>query len=119
VSDTREYPGRVLFVVAILLAIFVLPQPWGLIVVVVAGVAELAESGFLLWWSQRRNARVGVETLVGQKAVAVGVLAPAGQVKVGGEIWGARSDTAISSGTAVVVRGVDGLTLLVEPAVEC
>jgi membrane-bound ClpP family serine protease len=107
-----------LLVLAILLAIFVLPQPWGLIIVVVAGVVELAESGILLWWSQRRRARVGVETMVGRTAVAVSALAPAGQVKVDGEIWGARSDSSISSGSQVLVRGVDGLTLLVERVVE-
>jgi membrane protein implicated in regulation of membrane protease activity len=106
----------VLFVIAVLLAIFVLPQPWGLVAVVVAGVIELAESALFLWWSQRRKSRVGVETLVGQTAIAVSALSPGGQVKVGGEIWGARSDTAISSGAEVVVREVDGLTLIVEPA---
>jgi membrane-bound serine protease (ClpP class) len=108
----------VLLVIAIVLAIFFLPQPWGLIAVVAAGVVETAESLLLLWWSQRRRARVGVETLVGRRAVAVSLLAPRGQVKIDGELWDARSDGSVEGGAEVVVRGIEGLTLLVESSSE-
>jgi membrane protein implicated in regulation of membrane protease activity len=108
----------VLIVIAILLAIFFLPQPWGLLAVVVAGVVETAESLLFVWWSQRRRARVGVETLVGRTAVAVSALAPRGQVKIDGELWEARSDGLVESGTEVVVKDVEGLTLLVEGSSE-
>jgi len=39
-------------------------------------------------------------------------------VKLDGELWGARSETTIETGAAVVVRDVEGLTLVVEPDPE-
>lgn len=105
-----------LFLIALLLAIFVLPSPWGLVAVVVAGVLDIVETGLFIWWSKRRRSSVGVETLVGRQGVAVGELWPDGQVKIGGEIWRARCDGGCDAGTKVVVRSVEGLTLVVSPA---
>jgi membrane-bound serine protease (ClpP class) len=95
---------------AILLAIFVLPSPWGLIAVAAGGLLDVAESLFLLRWSRRRRAVSGVEALIGQRAV---VSTPT-QVRVAGELWEARSERPLRPGDEVVVRAVDGLTLLVE-----
>jgi len=106
----------VLFLVALLLAIFVLPSTWGIVVVVGAAVLDLAEIGVGLWWSKRRKAAVGGDALVGVTGVAVGELWPDGQVKVNGEIWRARCDGGCEAGTSVVVLAVEGLTLEVEPA---
>jgi len=108
----------VLTLIAILLAIFVLPEPWGLIAIVVGGLLDIAEVIVFRAWSKRRKPSVGVETLVGKTAVALGALSPRGQVRLDGEIWEARSDTAVVRGDEVVVRAVEGLTLLVEPAGE-
>ena len=107
-----------LLVLAVVLAIFVLPSPWGVIAIVGAGVVELAESAALVWWSRRRKARVGVETFVGRTAVALSAVGSGGQVRIEGEIWNARSEAPISQGDEVVVRGVEGLTLVVEPAAK-
>jgi membrane-bound serine protease (ClpP class) len=104
----------VLTLIAVALAIFVLPQPWGLVGIVVAGIADLGEVAFFRSWSQRRRASVGVEALVGRTALALGRLAPRGQVRVDGEIWEARSDGPVSRGDEVVIRDVEGLTLVVE-----
>ena len=101
--------------IAVLLALFVLPYPWNLIVVIAAAVVDVIETGAFLWWSKRRRAAVGAETLIGKKAVAVGNLWPDGQVRVDGELWNARCDGGAEAGTRVVVRGIDGLTLEVEP----
>jgi membrane protein implicated in regulation of membrane protease activity len=106
----------VLLVIAALLALFVLPSPWGLVAVVVAGVLEIGETGLFIWWSQRRRASVGAETLVGRRGVAVRELWPNGQVKIDGEIWNARCDGGCDPGTEVVVRSIEGLTLVVDPA---
>jgi membrane protein implicated in regulation of membrane protease activity len=106
----------VLFLIALLLAIFVLPSPWGLVAVIVGAALDIAETGLFIWWSKRRQATVGVETLVGKRGVAVGDLWPLGQVKVAGEIWQGRCEGGCDAGTAVVVRSVDGLTLVVDPA---
>jgi membrane-bound serine protease (ClpP class) len=104
----------VLFLVGVLLAVFVLPQPWGLVAIAVGAALDIAETGGFLWWSGRRKALVGVEALVGRRGVAVGDLRPEGQVRVGGEIWKARCEGYCEAQTEVVVRGVDGLTLVVE-----
>ena len=105
-----------LVLVALLLAIFVLPSPWGLVAVAVAAAIDIAETGLFVWWSQRRKSSVGVETLVGRQGVAVGDLWPEGQVRVNGEIWRARCTGGCDAGTSVVVRSVEGLTLVVDPA---
>lgn len=105
-----------LFTIAVLLAIFVLPSPWGLVAVVVGGTLDVAETGLFLWWSKRRRASVGVESLVGRTGVASTDLWPEGQIKIGGEIWKARCEGGCDAGTRVVVREVDGLTLVVDPA---
>ena len=105
-----------LFLIALLLALFVLPSPWGIAAVVVAGVLDIGETALFIWWSKRRRATVGTETLVGRRGVAVRELWPTGQVKIGGEIWNARCDGGCNPGTEVVVRSVEGLTLVVDPA---
>ena len=99
---------------AILLAIFVLPSPWGIVAVVAGGLIDIAESLALLRWSRRRRAATGVETLVGRTAV---VSSPT-QVRVGGELWEAISDVPLVRGESMQVTGVDGLTLRVSPRIR-
>jgi membrane protein implicated in regulation of membrane protease activity len=112
----RAYYARtVLFLIALFLAVFVLPQPWGLVVVTVAALVEIAEGFAFMWWSKRGRVRVGVETLVGRSGVAVSALWPEGQVKVDGEVWRARCAGGCDTGDRVVVTAVDGLTLVVVP----
>ena len=106
------------FIGAVLLAIFVLPSPWGLVAIIVAGVYEIAQTIFAIRWSQRRRARVGAEALVGVGANVVTRCSPRGRVAVGGEIWNARCEQGADVGEKVRVRGVQGLTLLVERAQE-
>jgi membrane-bound serine protease (ClpP class) len=105
-----------LFLIGVLLAVFVLPQPWGLVAIAVGAALDIAETGAFLWWSGRRKALVGVEALVGKRGVAVGDLRPHGQVRVSGEIWKARCESGCDAGFEVEVRDVDGLTLVVVPA---
>jgi len=67
----------------------------------------------------RRNKVVtGQQGLVGETGVARTALAPHGKVFVHGEIWDAVATTPLAAGLPVVVRGVDGLTLQVEPVVS-
>jgi membrane-bound serine protease (ClpP class) len=100
-----------LLVGAILLAVFVLPSPWGIVAVVAGGLIDIGESLALMKWSKRRRSPVGVEALVGQSAV---VTSPT-QVRVAGETWEARADRPLVPGEDVIVVGVDGLTLEVSP----
>jgi membrane protein implicated in regulation of membrane protease activity len=92
---------------AILLAIFVLPSPWGIVAVISGGLLDIGESLALLKWSHRRRAATGAEALVGQRAV---VSSPT-QVRVAGEIWQVRSIEPLVEGEELEVTGVDGLTL--------
>jgi membrane-bound serine protease (ClpP class) len=64
----------------------------------------------------RRNKVVtGVEGLVGETGIAQTPLSPCGKIFVHGEIWDAVSSSDVPMGQSVVVRRVDGLSLLVEP----
>ena len=105
-----------LFLLGVVLAIFVLPSPWGLVAIVVGGLLDIAETGVFLWWSRRRRATVGVDSLVGKTGVASTALWPEGQVRIRGELWKARCEGGCDPGTSVVVREIDGLTLVVEAA---
>jgi membrane protein implicated in regulation of membrane protease activity len=94
----------------ILLAVFVVPWPWGIVTVLVGGLLDVAETFAFLWWSKRRRSSVGTETLVGQRAV----VATPTQVRVAGELWNAQSARQLVPGEDVTVRAVEGLTLVVD-----
>jgi membrane protein implicated in regulation of membrane protease activity len=94
----------------ILLAVFVVPWPWGIATVLGGGLLDIGESLVLLRWSRRRRAVTGAEALIGRTAV----VATPTQVRVAGELWAARADHSLAVGDEVVVRAVDGLTLRVE-----
>lgn len=65
----------------------------------------------------RRNKVVtGEQGLIGETGVAQTALSPRGKVFVHGELWDAISSANLPIGQLVVVRGVDGLVLQVEPA---
>lgn len=100
--------------VALALAILVLEEPWSWIAVGLGATWELAETTLLVRWSQRRRSVVGAEALVGRQAVVAADCMPQGQVRVAGELWQARCAAGAGVGDEVVVREVDGLTLVVE-----
>lgn len=104
-----------LTIAAIVLAVLVLPSPWGVIAVITAGLIDIGETIFFVRWSKRRRSTVGAETLVGRPATVVRALTPRGQVKLDGELWEARSEYDLLPGEEVVVRAVDGLVLDVDP----
>ena len=94
----------------ILLAVFVIPWPWGIFAILGGALLDIGESAVFLRWSRRRKSPVGADALVGQTAV---VATPA-QVRVAGELWAARSDVPLVPGEEVLVAGIDGLTLVVK-----
>lgn len=102
-------------VVAIALAIFVLPSPWGIVAVFVGVAVEVVEQVFWFRYQARRKVRTGVEGHVGERAEVVRALDPEGRVKFRGEVWKARGSEPIAVGEAVTVTSTDGLTLVVEP----
>jgi membrane-bound serine protease (ClpP class) len=107
--------AHVSLIIALALALFVLPTPWNVAVVAGAAVWELSTALGGLWWSQRRAAKVGVETLIGREVEVRRACHPRGEVRVRGEIWQARCDQGANVGDRVRIVGLDGLTLVVEP----
>jgi membrane-bound serine protease (ClpP class) len=56
--------------------------------------------------------------MIGATAIARTPLNPTGQVEIRGELWQAslRGQIPLAIGSAVYVRGIEGLVLIVEPA---
>src|SRR5215831_16899536 len=100
--DTPIPEMRVKLVTALAVSI-----PLGAITVLLMSVALRA---------RRNKVLTGVEGLVGQIGTAQTALAPAGKVFVHGEIWDAVASADVPIGERVVVQGVDGLQLRVDPA---
>jgi membrane-bound serine protease (ClpP class) len=118
-SDSAIRPGSILpvisLIIAILLALFVLPSPWGLVAVLGAACLEVVEITWGLRLARRRSS-VGAQTMIGREAIVVRALDPEGQVAIDGERWTARCATPAPVNTKVVIESIDGLTLGVRPA---
>jgi membrane-bound serine protease (ClpP class) len=81
--------------------------------------------GLITFWltsialrARRNKSLLGPQAMVGRYAVVRTALAPLGQVEVRGELWQATLEGggASPAGATVVVRAVDGLSLLVAAA---
>jgi membrane-bound serine protease (ClpP class) len=68
--------------------------------------------------AQRRAVRTGASGLMGERAVVIERIAPSGRVRLGNEIWNARSARTIEVGAEVEITGVDRLTLDVRPTAK-
>lgn len=96
---------------------------FGVPVALIAGIGAASAGGFLaaLWFAARARRRpviTGVDELVGHRAIALGDFRDDGRVHVRGEVWQARSDTAVQRGQPVRVLAVEGLVLHVIPETE-
>jgi len=89
---------------------------WG----VIAG-ATVATAAFFLFIvgaalrAQKTRVATGGKGLEGEHAIVVARLGPAGQVRLGDEIWNAVAETDVEVGSEVEITGVDRLTLRVRP----
>ncbi len=105
-----------LLVLALIAALFWLPEPWNYLVVIAAGVVEVVEVSFFIWYSKRRRATTGAEALPGQRGTVVETCRPVGQIRVDGELWRARCEEGADPGETVVVESLGpNLTLIVRP----
>src|SRR5918996_4741829 len=95
--------------------LFVLPDPWRVVVLAVAAVVEVGEVFFWIKFLGRYRVQTGAEGLVGVRAEVIEPCAPRGRVRVHGEIWNARCETSAAPGEAVRGGGGEGVTLVVEP----
>ena len=104
-----------ILLLAILVAAFVVPWPWSLLVL---GLGIVGEVGEIVWGrrlARRWRPRTGAEAMVGTIGVVATTCRPTGQVRVHGELWAARCDAGADPGERVRVDAVDGLTLRVSP----
>lgn len=115
-GSSRGDNQLVFITIAVLLAIFVIPDPWRYPVVGLAVIAEVAETFFWMRLLRRQPVNVGAEALIGTMARVIAPCHPIGEVRVHGEVWQARCDAGADVGQRVRVRARDGLTLLVEHA---
>ena len=65
--------------------------------------------------SQLRRPSTGREGMVGEEGEAVTDIDGKGKVRVVGELWDARCDRTVRKGDKVIVKGLEGMTLVVEP----
>lgn len=100
--------------VAIALAVFVLPSPWGIVAVLIGVGIEVGEQVFWFHFLRRYKIRAGAEAHVGERAEVVRACVLEGRVKFRGELWNARASEPLAVGERVRVAAVDGLTLEVE-----
>jgi membrane protein implicated in regulation of membrane protease activity len=69
-------------------------------------------------WRSYDRSRPSVHSLVGTEGTVEERLAPAGYVRIRGELWQAErmgTDSPIEKGAIVRIEGIRGLTLLVVP----
>jgi membrane-bound serine protease (ClpP class) len=105
----------VVFVLALLIALFFVPSPWSILVILAGAVAEVGE---VIWGrrlAQRWRPRTGAEAMIGETAQVVTACRPRGQVRVRGELWEAVADEGADPGDTVRIEAIDGLTLVVAP----
>lgn len=122
-----QKPRRELFlgisiVVLIIGSIFLFPSQSGgpAVNLLVAFIASVLVAGFL-WIAVGKSMQAAftrpshdLDTLIGQVGEAKTKILDEGSVQVAGELWTARSEKPIKSGTAVRVVNRDGFVLIVE-----
>jgi len=99
--------------VAVLLALFVLPSPWGLVLVGSALAWEILEKVFWFSYTKRIPLAVGPETMVGRQVEVIAACRPEGKVRLRSESWKARCSEGAEIGEKVTVKAVEQLTLIV------
>jgi len=73
---------------------------------------------FFVWRAYDQNPLADANSMVGLHGVAKDRLAPSGYVEVHGELWQAEvmeGGPPVESGKGIRVRGIRGLTLIVQP----
>ena len=98
---------------ALVLALFVLPAPWGVVVVVSAAAWELLEKGFWFYRMKRVPVAVGREAMIGQRVDVIAACRPFGKVRLSSERWNASCKEGADVGDTVIVEAVERLTLIV------
>jgi len=80
-----------------------------------AGGLVIVAMGWVASRSLRRPVVTGVQAMIGDRAEVVEAVDGKSRIRYGGELWNARSASALQAGQIVRITQVDGLTLWVEP----
>ena len=105
--DEAIVVGLVIFV----LSRFGIRTPIWVVVLVVAAFIGWATFSYI---AMKKNPQLGFENMVGASGTTVDCLSPNGTVRIGHELWAAKShEGKIEAGVAVVVNGQSGLLLSV------
>lgn len=71
--------------------------------------------------SRKDSVQTNAYSIIGKKGIVTRKIDSKkgiGQVKIGSEVWTAKSTSAISEGTEVVVKEIDGVKVVVEPLLD-
>jgi len=79
------------------------------------GALMIAGIVYLSTHAMRRPVVTGAQAMIGASAEVVADFTGKGRVRYGGELWNARSDSALRAGDLARIVKVEGLTLWVEP----
>jgi membrane protein implicated in regulation of membrane protease activity len=98
---------------AVLLALFVVPARWGIVLVVSAIAWEVLEKAFWFFRTKGIPVAVGPEAMIGQPVDVITPCKPDGQVRLSSERWNARCSRGADVGDTLTVEAVERLTLIV------
>jgi inner membrane protein len=119
-------PGSILLVAGVLYIFFpstLLSTPYGLIAILLAAiVAAIVQVPFYQWIAPNHRPMTSTSAgFTGQTAMVVAPIVPdslSGKVRIGTEVWSARSDRPIPTGTRVRVVSGEGVSVRVVPVDE-
>lgn len=102
-----------LTLIAVILSLLFLPNPWAWLVV---GAAVGIDALEIAIWLRMRNRKsiAGSGSMLGVRATTITVCRPDGRVRLQGQIWKAHCDEGADAGVEVTVTGVTDLVLTVE-----
>jgi membrane protein implicated in regulation of membrane protease activity len=101
---------------AVLLASFVLPRPWGIVLVASAIAWEILEKGFWVYRTRGIPVAVGPEAMIGQPVDVVAACRPYGKVRLSSERWNATCSQGADVGDTVFIEAIERMTLIVSSA---
>jgi membrane protein implicated in regulation of membrane protease activity len=101
--------------VAVLLAFFVVPGPWGIVLVASAIGWEILEKTFWFYRSKGIPVAVGPEAMIGQPVDVITACRPYGKVRLSSERWNASCSLGADVGETVIIEAIERLTLIVSP----
>ena len=115
IVSTALEEGAIVVIWRWLLPEFGIELPLAVLIAVM--VAWAAFSTFLFIFTTRtlkRQALVGLPTMIGSRGKVASSLVPEGMVRIRGELWGATSaEDSVDKGEEIEVVGEDGLKLVV------